>query len=104
MKVTAACALKGVSPALKPGFKDMLPANDAIPLDKKKSNELQVIMYKNANAVAMNLLAVMLCDRDAMIILIDSTKTEDWPNGLAWKLIEKLCAKFKLSDTIVSAE
>ncbi len=43
----------------------------------------------------MNLLTVMLCDTDAMIMLIDSTKTKDWPNGLAWKLNEKLCTKFK---------
>ncbi len=34
---TAVCALNGVSPALKPGFKDMLPANVAIPLDKNSS-------------------------------------------------------------------
>jgi len=61
-------------------------------------------MYKNVNVVAINLLRVMLCDMDAMIMLIDSTKTEDWPNGLAWKSIEKLCAKFKPCDTIVSAE
>jgi hypothetical protein len=61
-------------------------------------------MYKNVNVVAMNLLTVMLCDMDAMIMLIDSAKTEDWPDGLAWKLIEKLCAKLKPSDTIVSAE
>ncbi len=33
-KATAVCALNGVSPALKPGFKDMMPVNDAIPLDK----------------------------------------------------------------------
>ncbi len=61
-------------------------------------------MYKNVNVVAMNLLTVMLCDMDAMIMLIDSMKTEDWPDGLAWKLIEKLWAKFKPSDTIASAE
>ncbi len=102
-KATAGCALNGVSLALKPGFKDMLPVNDAIPLDKKKPDELQ-IMYKNANVVAMNLLTVMLCDMDAMIMHIDSTKTKDWPDGLAWKLIEKLFAKFKLSDTIALAE
>ncbi len=83
----------------------MLLANDAIPLDKKNPDELQFIMYKNANVVAMNLLTVMLCcDTDYMIMLIDSTQTEDWSNGLAWKLIKKLCAKFKLSDTIASAE
>ncbi len=35
-KMTAVCALNGVSPALKAGFKDMLPANDAILLDKTK--------------------------------------------------------------------
>ncbi len=70
----------------------------------KKPNELQFIMYKNVNVVAMNVLTVMLCDTDAMIMLIDSTKTEDWPDGLAWKLVEKLCAKLKPSDVIASAE
>ncbi len=99
-KATAVCALNGVSPTLKPGFKDMLPANDAIPLDKKKPDELQFVMHKNTNVVVMNLLTVMLCDKDAMIMLIDSTNTEDWPNGVAWKLIDKLCAIF----TILSAK
>ena len=36
---------------LKPGFKDMLPANDTILLDKTKPDELQVILNKNANTV-----------------------------------------------------
>jgi hypothetical protein len=103
-KATAVCALNGVSPALKPGFKDMMSANEAILLDEKKPDDIQFIMYKNANLVAMNLLTVMLCDTDVMIMLIDFTKTADWPNGLAWKLIEKLCAKFKLSDMIASPE
>ncbi len=40
----------------------------------------------------MTLLTVMLCD------------TDDWSDGLAWKLIKKLCAKFEPSDMIVSAE
>ena len=44
-------------------------------------------MNKNVNLVAMNLLTVMLCDMDVMIIFIDSTKTKDWPDGLAWKLV-----------------
>jgi hypothetical protein len=47
---------------------------------------------------------LQLCDMDAMIMLIDSMKTKDWPNGLAWKLIEKLCIKFKPGDMIASAE
>jgi hypothetical protein len=61
-------------------------------------------MYKNANVVAMNLLTVRLCETNAMIMLIDSIRTADWPNGLAWKQIKKLCVKCKPSDTIVSAE
>jgi hypothetical protein len=61
----------------------MLPANGVIPLDKKKPNELQLIVNKNVNVIAMNLLTVILCDTDGMIMLIGSTKTEDWPNGLA---------------------
>jgi len=106
MKATAVCALNIVSPALKAGFKDMLPANDAILLDKTKPNEFEFIVNKNANLVlvAMNLLTVMLCETDAMIMLIDSTKTKDWPDGLAWKLIEKLCTKFKPGDTFAPAE
>jgi hypothetical protein len=63
-KATAVCAFNGVSPALKPGLKVMLPANNMIPLDKKKPDELQFIMYKNANVVAMNLLTVMLWDTE----------------------------------------
>ena len=77
------CALNGVSPKLKAGFKDMLPANDAILLDKTKPDEFPFIVNKNANLVAINLLIVMLCDMDVMIMLIDSTKTKDWPDGLA---------------------
>ena len=56
------------------------------------------------NVVAMNLVTVMLCDTDAMIMLIDSSKTADWPDGLVWKLTKKLCEKFNPSDTIASAE
>ncbi len=52
----------------------MFPANDALPFDKKKLEEFQFIVNKNVN-------------------------TTDWPNGLAWKLIKKLCKKFKLSDS-----
>ena len=83
MKATAVCALNGVSPALKAGFRDhLLPANDGILLDKTKPDEFQFIVNKNVNLVAMNLLAVMLCDTDAMIMLIDFMKTRDWPDGL----------------------
>ena len=83
----------------------MLPANNAILLDKTKPNEFQFIVNKNVNLVAMNsLLTVMLCDTDVMIMLIDSTKTKDWLDVLTWKLIEKLCTKFKLGDMIASAE
>jgi hypothetical protein len=52
----------------------MLPANDAILLGKTKPDEFQFIVNKNANLVAMNLLTVMLCDMDAMIMLIDSQR------------------------------
>ena len=89
-KAAAVCTLIRVSPTLKAGFKDMLPANDAILLDNTKPDEFQFIVNKNANLVAMNLLTVMLCDTD--------------PDGLAWKMIEKLCTKFKPGHTIASAE
>jgi hypothetical protein len=43
----------------------------------------------------------MLCDTDVMIMLIDSTKTADWLDGLALKLNKKQCAKFKPSDMML---
>jgi hypothetical protein len=48
-KATAVWALNGINPTLKSVFKDMLPVNDAIPLDKKKADEFQLILNKNAN-------------------------------------------------------
>ena len=89
---------------MKAVFKDMLPANDSILLDKTKPDDFQFFVNKNVNLVVMNLLTVLLCDTDVVIMLIDSMKTRDWPNGLAWKLIEKLCTKFNLDDTIAAAE
>ena len=64
----------------------------------KYPDEFQFIVNKNANPLAMNLLTVMLCDMDAMIMFIDSTKTKDWPDGLAY------CKKFEPGDMIASAE
>jgi hypothetical protein len=49
IKATAVWALNEVRPALKPGFKDMLPVNDTIPLDNKKPNEFQFILNKTTN-------------------------------------------------------
>ncbi len=34
---------------MKPGFKDMSPVNDMIPLDKKKPDKYQFTLNKNAN-------------------------------------------------------
>jgi len=68
-KAKAICALNGVSPALKAGFKDIMPANDTILLDKTKSDEFQFIVNKIVNLIAMNLWTVMLCDMDVMIML-----------------------------------
>jgi len=67
-EVTAVCALNGDSYALKAVFKDMLPTNDAILLNKTKPDEFQFIVNMNTNLVSMNLLTVMLCYMDAMII------------------------------------
>jgi hypothetical protein len=48
-KATAVWALNRVSPALKLGFKDMLPVIYMILLNKKKPDEFQFILNKNAN-------------------------------------------------------
>ncbi len=52
------------------------------------------------NFHAMNLSTVMMAENDLMLLMVESVKSKEWPNGLAYVLWEKLIKKFKPSDKV----
>jgi hypothetical protein len=56
------------------------------------------------NLHAINLLTVMMTENDLIIMMIDSTKSKECPNGLAYVPWKKHLKKFKLSDQVAKAE
>jgi hypothetical protein len=49
------------------------------------------------NLHAMNIMTVMMSESDLMLLMVESSKSQDWPDGLAYVLWEKLLRKFKPS-------
>jgi hypothetical protein len=77
-----------------------LPANEQVELDLNKPNELAKNICKEMNFHAMNLSTVMMAENDLMLLMVESVKSKEWPNGLAYVLWEKLIKKFKPSDKV----
>jgi hypothetical protein len=104
VKAKAYLAMKFLGPTLKRTFKNLLPANDQVLLDQNKPKELAMLKSKEMNLHAMNIMTVMLSESDLMLMMIESSKSQDWPDGLAYVLWEKLLRKFKPSDQIAAAK
>ncbi len=103
-KAKSYLAMKLLGPTLLASFKDSLPANDQVELDLSKPDELAKNKCKAMNVHAMNLLTVMMVENDLMLMMVESVKSKEWPNGLAYVLWEKLIKKFKPSDQVAKAE
>ena len=103
-KAKAYLAMKFLGPTLNQSFKSLLPANDQVLLDRNKPDELAFLKSKEMNLHAMNIMTVMLSESDLMLMMVESSKSKDWPDGLACVLWEKLLRKFKPSDQIAAAE
>jgi hypothetical protein len=97
-------AMKFLGPTISASFKDSLPENEQVELDLNKPNQLARNKCKAMNLHAMNLLTVMMVANDLMLVMVESVKSKEWPNGLAYVLWEKLIKKFKLSDQVAKAE
>jgi hypothetical protein len=97
-------AMKFLGPTLNWSFKNLLPANDQVLLDQNKPDELAFLKSKEMNLHAMNIMTVMLSKSNLMLMMVESLKSQDWPDGLVYILWEKLLRKFKPSDQIAAAE
>ncbi len=63
-----------------------------------------MLKSKEMNLHAMNIMTVMLSKSNLMLMMVESLKSQDQPDGLAYVLWEKLLRKFKPSDQIAAAE
>jgi hypothetical protein len=93
-KAKAYLAMKFLGPTLNWTFKNLLPANDQVLLDQNKPKELAMLKSKEMNLHVMNIMTVMLSESDLMLMMVESSKSQDWPDGLAYVLWEKLLRKF----------
>ncbi len=103
-KAKSYLAMKFLGPTLFASFKDALPVNEHVELDPNKPDKFAKSDAKKMNLHAMNLLTVMMEENDLMLMMVDSAKSKEWPNGLAYVLWEKLLKKFKPSDEVAKAE
>ena len=63
-----------------------------------------MLKSKEMNLHAMNIMTVMLSESDLMLMMVESSKSQNWPDGLVYILWEKLLRKFKPSDQIAAAK
>ncbi len=85
-KAKAYLAMKFLGPTLNQSFKNLLPVNDQVLLDQNKPEELVFLKSKEMNLHAMNIMTVMLSESDLMLMMAQSSKSQDWPDGLAYIL------------------
>ena len=78
--------MKFLGATLSVSFKESLPAYDVVELDLNKPDKLAKNKCKAMNLHAMNLLTVMMEENDLMLMMIESTKSKDWPDGLVYVL------------------
>ncbi len=103
-KAKAYLTMKFLGPTLSWTFRNSLPANDQVLLDQNKPKELAMLKSKEMNLHAMNIMTVMLSESDLMLMMVESSKSQDWPDGLVYVLWEKLLRKLKLPNQIAAAE
>ncbi len=83
VKAKAYLAMRFLVLALNQTFKNLLPANDQVLLDQNKPKELAMLKSKEMNLHAMNITTVILSKFDLMLMMVESSKSQNWPDGLA---------------------
>ena len=99
-KFRAFATAKGVMQALV-GREADLPNSEGVALDA--STQAEAIKAKTRNSLAMAyLLSAFKAQAD--VSLAYETMDDDWPGGLAYKVIEKLLEIYKPSDNVTEVE
>ena len=91
------CA-KGIEAALGPKFKEALPASEAASGQTAKQKEAT-----KHNITGMGVL-IKTNKSEEILVMIDSTVSEDWPFGRVDLVMEMLDKKFRPKDTMSKAD
>ena len=77
----------------------LLPESDSTSLDDSNPEQALLKIAKNKNAAAMAYLT-MTFTSEMMMGLVYKSMTVDWPEGIAYLVVESLMKKYKPQDTI----
>jgi len=103
MKLQAYAAEEGFALALLTAFKSQLPSREDTVLDENTADGKAHAEAKALNAKAYNALILGMKD-NKMLNVLQQSKTEAWPSGLAWLAIELLEQRFAPKDAMSSVE
>ena len=103
MRFKAYGAVKGFLPALQDGGEDDMPVDEVTVLDLTDPDERKQNEAKKRNAVAVASLT-MAFTTQALMKHVNKACDEDWPGGLAHKIVKSLFAKYRPKDNITKVE
>lgn len=100
----AILGVKGCAAALQPNFKAKLPATgDISALNLSDAGQKAQYEALVKNNLAMSYLTVAM-NSPSLLRIVQASKTSDFPDGLAYKVMDKLEKKYKPKDVMADAE
>ena len=104
MRFTAFATVWGFSQSVKRNTDPNLPATeDTVIADETQGPGKLQSEARKSNAVAMANLT-MAFGTEALMGLIEKSKSREWPNGLACRVVERMFQKYQPEDTISKVE
>ena len=94
----------GFIKALKKGGETALPPTEDALLDDTSETDKLMIAALKRNAIAMANLTMAFTTDATMALVYESLNDEDWPGGLAHKVIDALKKKYQPQDTMTRVE
>ena len=94
LRFKAYAVVKKFLPALQDGREDNLPPDEATELDPEDDDDKLRIKAKEQNALAVALL-MMAFMTPSLMMLVHHACDDDWPGGLAWKIVKELLKRYR---------
>ena len=102
-QMSAVLAVKKVQACVGKNFHLQLPASESTVLDESDAAEKKQIVAREKMALCMSYMTLAM-DSNVLQKMIESSKSNEWPNGRPDILMAKLIKKYKPSDSVAVAE
>ena len=102
-QMSAVLAVKKVQACVGKNFHLQLPASESTVLDESDAAEKKQIVAREKMALCMSYMTLAM-DSSKLQKMIESSKSNEWPNGRPDILMAKLIRKYKPSDSVAVAE